>query len=70
MSRTKIREEAFKLLYSLEIQNDNDLEEKVELYIDSNEIENIETIEYIKDIVFGIQNFYFVVHNFPQSLLK
>ena len=57
MSRTKIREEAFKLLYSLEIQNDNDLEEKVELYIDSNEIENIETIEYIKDIVFGIQNF-------------
>ena len=54
MSRTEIRELAFKLIYSLEIQNEVDLDEQVNLYLEDNEIEDANTIEYIKDMVFGI----------------
>ena len=54
MNRSEIREEAFKLIYSLEIQNDKNLEEQVELYLESNDITNKNAVEYIKDAVFGI----------------
>lgn len=54
MSRTEMRELAFKLVYSLEVQNSEDLEEQIDLYVTENEIEKQETIEYIKDIIFGI----------------
>ena len=40
MSRTEMRELAFKLVYSLEVQNAEDLEEQIDLYIQENEIEN------------------------------
>lgn len=55
MNRTEIREQAFKLIYSLEIQKKEDLEEAIELYIESNEITEKNAIEYIKDAVFGIE---------------
>lgn len=55
MSRTEIREQAFKLVYSLEIQDTDNLEEQIELYLENSEIEDKETIEYIKDIVLGIE---------------
>ena len=54
MNRSRIREEAFKLIYSLEIQNENNLEEQVELYLESNNITDENAVEYIKDAVFGI----------------
>ena len=39
MNRSEIREEAFKLMYSIEIQkNINNLEEQIELYLESNDI--------------------------------
>ena len=41
MSRTAIREHAFKLIYSLEIQNKENLNEQIDLYIESNNIEKI-----------------------------
>lgn len=55
MNRSEIREQAFKLMYSLEIQKNENLEEQVELYIESNEILDQNAIEYIKDAVFGIE---------------
>lgn len=55
MSRSKIREDAFRLIYSLEIQKEKNLEEQVDLYLENNNIEDRETIEYIKDAVFGIE---------------
>ena len=55
MNRTEIREQAFKLIYSLEIQKKEDLEEAIELYIESNEITDKNAIEYIKDTIFGIE---------------
>ncbi len=55
MNRTEIREQAFKLIYSLEIQKKEDLEEAIELYIESNEVTDKNAIEYIEDTIFGIE---------------
>lgn len=54
MSRTEIRELAFKLIYSLEIQNEIELHEQIDLYIEDNEIEEEKAKEYIRDIILGI----------------
>ena len=55
MNRTAIREQAFKLIYSLEIQKQEDLEETIELYIGSNEIADENAKTYMKDAIFGIE---------------
>ncbi len=55
MNRSEIREQAFKLIYSLEIQKQENLEEQVELYIESNNIKSKDAIEYIKDAILGIE---------------
>ena len=55
MNRSEIREQAFKLMYSMEIQQDENLDEQVELFLESNSITDKNAIEYIKDAVFGIE---------------
>ncbi|MBQ2836018.1 MAG: transcription antitermination factor NusB [Clostridia bacterium] len=55
MKRSAIRELAFRLIYSLEIQKPEDLKEQVELYLECNEVEENEAKEYIKDAIFGIK---------------
>ena len=55
MKRSAIRELAFQLIYSLEIQKQEDLAEQVELYLECNEVEENEAKEYIKDAVYGIK---------------
>ena len=55
MNRSAIREQAFKLIYSLEIQKQENKEEQINLYIESNNIEDLEAQEYIKDAITGIQ---------------
>ncbi len=54
MNRSKIRETTFKLICSLEICENKDLDEAIQMYIESNEIEEQETQEYIKDAIYGI----------------
>lgn len=54
MKRSAIRELAFQLIYSLEIQKEEKLEDQIELYIECNEVEENEAKEYIKDAVIGI----------------
>ena len=49
-----MRELAFKLVYSLEVQHDENIEEQIDLYIQENDIENQDVIDYIKDIINGI----------------
>ena len=56
MSRTKIRESAFKLIYSLEVHKEANLEEQINLYLENYEIDNKEEIEYIKDMAHGISD--------------
>ena len=55
MRRTEIRELAFKLIYSLEIQKIDNLDEQIELYLESNEVIDKKAIEYIKDCIVGIE---------------
>lgn len=55
MNRSEIREQAFKLIYSLEIQRKEPIEEQIELYIESNNIESSSAIDYIKDAISGIE---------------
>ena len=54
MKRSAIRELAFQLIYSLEIQKEENLEDQIELYLECNEVEENEAKEYIKDAVIGI----------------
>lgn len=55
MNRSAMREQAFKLLYSLEIQRDQDLQELIDLYLESNEITDNPTKEYIQDAILGVE---------------
>ena len=57
MNKSTIREITFKLLYSIEIQKETNIEEQVDLYIESNNIEDKNAKEYIKDV-----NHLFVYH--------
>lgn len=56
MNRSAMRELAFKLVYSQEIQKSDNLEEQIELYLEANEIEDKNAIEFIKDSIIGIKN--------------
>ena len=55
MKRSAAREEAFKLLYSLEIQKEN-LNEQLEMYFENEEITEQEIKDYISNTVKGIEN--------------
>ena len=55
MNRTAIREQTFKLIYSLEIQKTEDLEEAIELYEESNEMTDKKAKEYMVDAILGIE---------------
>ena len=55
MKRSAIREETFKLLYSLEIQKTENVEEQIQLYLECNEINDEKAIEYIKEVITGIE---------------
>ena len=55
MNRTAIREHAFKLIYSLEIQKQEDKQEAIELYRESNEITDEKAKTYMEEAIFGIE---------------
>lgn len=54
MKRSTIRELTFKLLYSIEIQQE-DSDEQIDLYIENSEITDEETKTYIKNVTKGIK---------------
>ena len=56
MNRSATREKAFKLIYSLEVQKEEPVDEQVDLYIENEEIKDKKAIEYIKTIVNGIND--------------
>ena len=55
MNRSAIREQAFKLIYSLDIQRNENLEEQIELYIENNKITEKRAKEYIRESVKGVE---------------
>jgi len=70
MNRSSIREQAFKLIYSLEIQKKEDLEEQIELYIENNNLSDKNAQEYIKDVVRGIERNKEEINNQIEKNLK
>ena len=57
MNRTAAKEMAFKLLYSLEVQEPNaeELKEETELFLENNEISEKKVKEYVEDVINGIK---------------
>ena len=53
MNRSKAREAAFELLYSLQIMSESNIEEQIELFIKDEEIDDKEAIKFITDIIEG-----------------
>ena len=70
MNRTAMRESAFKLIYSLEIQKQDTLKEQIDLYFDSENIENKDAREYIEDAVSGIEEHKKEILGFIEKNLK
>ncbi len=69
MNRTAIREQTFKLIYSLEIQKQEDLEEAIELYEESNELTDSKAKAYMTDAIFGIEkNKDEIIHQIEKNL--
>lgn len=55
MNRSAAREETFKLVYSLEVQKEEQLQEQIDLYLENEKIKDEDTVKYIKSVVMGIQ---------------
>ena len=69
MNRSSIRENAFKLIYSLEIQEVENLEEQIELFFESNSIKEENAKKYITDVIIGIdKNKEEILKNIEQNL--
>ena len=56
MNRSATREAEFKLVYSLEVQKNESIEEQTELFLENENINEEKTVEYIKNIVTGIKD--------------
>lgn len=56
MTRTEMREETFKVLYSLSNVRVEDINSQIEIYLESNQIENEKTISFINETIIGIYN--------------
>ncbi len=70
MKRSAIRELTFRLIYSLEIQKETNLEEQIQLYLECNEVEEQEAKEYIKDAIIGINKNIREIVNLIEKNLK
>jgi N utilization substance protein B len=56
MNRTESREASFKLLYSIQISPDSELQEQIDLFMEAEEIDDKEAIEYINNVINGIND--------------
>ena len=56
MNRTESREASFKLLYSIQISQDSELQEQIDLFMEAEEIDDKEAIEYINNVINGIND--------------
>lgn len=54
MNRSKLREETFKLLYSLEFCKD-EIQDLIDSYIEENQITNAQDVEYVRNTINGIE---------------
>jgi N utilization substance protein B len=69
MQRSAMRELAFKLIYEIEIQKQND-EDQLEIFLENNEIDDKKVVEYLKDIQNGIKENESEINSLITSNLK
>lgn len=69
MNRSEARELGFKFLYQIEVQKELN-EEQIELFFDTNEITDNNAMEYIKDLVNGIEAQKIEISNIIANNLK
>ena len=55
MNRSQVREQTFKLIYSLESQKKEEINEMIELFLENNNIKQQKDVEYVKTVVLGIR---------------
>ena len=55
MNRSAVREQAFKLIYSLQIQKKEPEQEQIDIYIENNNIVEEKARKYIEDTILGIE---------------
>lgn len=55
MNRSKAREESFKLLYSMQVSKIDNVDEQIKLFLQEENITDVEAIKYIEDIIKGTQ---------------
>lgn len=55
MKRSEIRELTFRLIYSLEIQKDVNINEQIDIFLKENNIDETKDIEYLSDCICGIK---------------
>lgn len=67
MQRTAMRELAFKLVYEMEVQKD---ENQIDIFLENNEITDEKVIEYLKDIQNGIIEHSEEIDNLIKNNLK
>lgn len=70
MKRSAIRELTFRLIYSLEIQKAENIEEQIEIYLECEEIIENDAKEYIIDAVKGIEEHKEEINNLIRKNLK
>ena len=69
MNRSAIRENTFKLIYSIGIQKPENIEEQIDLFFESNEIKDEEVKKIIKNEILGIEkNKEEILANIEQNL--
>lgn len=54
MQRSAMRELAFQMIYGLEMQKEEDNQEQVDIFVESNEITDEKAIQYLKNIQKGL----------------
>ena len=54
MNRSKTREESFKLLYSMQISKNEDIDEQIKIFLEEEEITDKDAVSYIENIIKGI----------------
>lgn len=57
MNRSIAREKTFQLLYSLEIMKDEDIDNQINLYFETNQITDKKEEEFIKNIILGTKKY-------------
>lgn len=55
MNRSAVREQAFKLIYSLQIQKKEPVQEQIDIYLENNNIVEEKARKYIEDTILGIE---------------